>query len=142
MNDAIQQYELDLLGYPMREPADISASYLAGMVERVATRDGEMLVCVAGGQPVGFACGYRATDDDNLVDAAFNQFALLADLFVDPAYRAQGIAQALLDTLANRMRDKGCTWLRISAKSKNRAAISAYLRFGFDPYEITFTKAL
>ena len=141
MNDAIQQYELDLLGYPMLEPAQVP-TYLTGMIERVAKRDGEMLVCVAGDQLVGFACGYRAADDDALVDAEFNQFALLSDLFVDPAYRSQGIAFALMDDFANRMRNKGCKWLRVCAKSKNHHAINAYLRFGFDAYETVFTKTL
>lgn len=142
MNDAIQQYERDLLGAPMLEPELVSAHYLAGMFERVAQREGEMMVCIIEGEIAGFVCGYRAEDDDALVEAGFNQFALVSDLFVEPAHRSHGIAQALLQSFADRMRSKGCKWLRICAKSKNRNAISAYLRFGFDAYETVFTKAL
>lgn len=142
MNDGIQQRELDLVGYPMLKPDQLPPSYLANILNRNVAEQGELLVCEAEGRVVGFLSGGQGDDDDILVDPAFNTYALITDLFVDPAYRSQGVAQALMEVFADRMRAKGFRWLQIWAKAKNRKAIEAYLRFGFEPYETGFVKPL
>ena len=142
MNDGIQQAELDLVGYPMLPPDQLPPAYLAEMLAGDPERHSELLVCEADGRVVGFLSGHASEDRDSLVEPEFNSFALVSDLFVDADYRAQGVAQALLAEFAARMRAKGFKWLRIYAKSRNRKAIDAYLRFGFEPYEQTFFKPL
>lgn len=142
MNDGIQQAELDIVGYPMLAPERLPPSYLAEMLGRGADRQGELLVCEAEGKVVGLLAGHRAEEDDCLVEAEFNTFALVADLFVDVDFRSRGVAQALMTEFAARMRAKGFNWLRICAKARNKKAIDAYLRFGFEPYETDFIKPL
>ena len=142
MNDGIQQAELDLVGYPMLTPDSLPPAYLAEMLAVDPRRQSELLVCEAEGRVVAFLSGHRAEDDDCLVDAEFNTFALVSDLFVEPDFRSRGVAQALLEEFSLRMRGKGYKWLRICAKARNRKAIEAYLRFGFEPYEASFFKSL
>jgi ribosomal protein S18 acetylase RimI-like enzyme len=76
------------------------------------------------------------------VEAEFNSFALISDLFVEPEFRSRGVAQALLAEFSARIRDMGFKWLRICAKARNETEIDAYRRFGFEPYEAVFTKPL
>lgn len=142
MNYGIQQAELDVVGYPMLTPDRLPPAYLAEMLAGDPDRQSELLVCEAEGRVVGFLSGHRAEDDDCLVEAEFNTFALVSDLFVDPGYRSRGVAQALMAEFSARMRAKGFKWLRICAKARNKKAIEAYLRFGFEPYEALFLKAL
>ena len=142
MNDGIQQAELDLVGYPMLTPDQLPPSYLENLLNRDPDEQGELLVCEMDGRVVGFLSGRKTIDDDTLVDPAFNTYALVTDLFVDRNYRSQGIGQALMAEFADRMRAKGLKWLHIWAKARNRKAIEAYLRFGFEPYEAGFVKPL
>ena len=141
MNDGIQQAELDLLGYPVLAPDHLPAAYLAELLSIEPGRK-ELLVCEADGRVIAFLSGHAAGDDDSLVGAEFNTFALVSDLFVEPDFRSKGVAQALLFEFASRMRAKGFKWLRICAKARNRLAVDAYLRFGFEPYETVFIKPL
>jgi ribosomal protein S18 acetylase RimI-like enzyme len=142
MNDGIQQAELDIVGYPMLTPDRLPPAYLAELLARDPQRQSELLVCEIEGRVVAFLSGRRAQEDDWLVEAEFNSFALVSDLFVDAEFRSRGVAQALLAEFSARMRAKGFKWLRIYAKAKNRKAIDAYLRFGFEPYEAVFLKPL
>jgi GNAT superfamily N-acetyltransferase len=142
MNDGIQQAELDIVGYPMLTPDRLPQSYLENMLAPNPQRQGELLVCEAEGRVVGFLRGLAAGDDDCLVEADFNSFAIVSDLFVEPAFRSRGVAQALLGEFSARMQAKGFKWLRIWAKAKNSKAIGAYLRFGFEPYDAVFVKPL
>lgn len=142
MNDGIQRAELDLVGYPMLPPERLPPAYLAEILEADPKRKSELLVCQAEGRVVGFLNGHESEDDDGLVEAEFNTFALVSDLFVEPEFRSRGVAQALLAEFSARMRAKGFKWLRVYAKARNRKAIEAYLRFGFEPYEEVFFRPL
>jgi ribosomal protein S18 acetylase RimI-like enzyme len=142
MNDAIQQYERDLVGYPVLKLETVSEDYFAEIVAHMENDGGIMLVAEHAGMLIGFAFGHNATSEDMLVDADFNRYALLSDLYVDERFRGQGLAQALMAEFASRMKANGSTLLRICAKAQNKAAIAAYLRFGFAPYETEFTKRL
>ena len=94
MNDGIQQAELEIVGYPMLTPDRLPQSYLEDMLAADPQRQGELLVCEAEGRVVGFLRGLGAADDDCLVEAEFNSFAIVSDLFVEPAFRSRGVAQA------------------------------------------------
>jgi len=54
----------------------------------------------------------------------------LEDLFVDPAYRRQGCGKALLRTLADLARTRGCGRFEWSVLDWNEAAISFYESLG------------
>ena len=88
------------------------------------------------GRAVGFIAGRLKVDDDALQVAAWPLHGHVSDLFVLPEYRGHGVAQRLLQAMVDQLRGEGAGRVRIGALSANRAAITAYERFGFEPFEV------
>jgi ribosomal protein S18 acetylase RimI-like enzyme len=59
------------------------------------------------------------------------------DIAVDPAFRGQGVGQALLGALEAYARAKGCCKLTLEVLSGNQVAQASYTRFGFAQYELS-----
>ena len=52
------------------------------------------------------------------------------DLFVDPAFRGQGIGERLIGETARLARERGATYMRLSVYADNAAAQAFYERIG------------
>lgn len=59
------------------------------------------------------------------------------DIAVDPAFRGQGVGQALLGALQDYARARSCCKLTLEVLSGNRVAQVSYARFGFAKYELS-----
>lgn len=72
------------------------------------------------------------------------RFAYVSDIYIEPAARGTGLAQQLLDTLAEHFRkvDPSLTRLRINVLAANAIARHAYEKAGFIPYEIMYERKL
>ena len=57
---------------------------------------------------------------------------LLNDLFVDPAFRSQGAASALLEAAKDLARETGACGLSLETAADNLKARALYKRFGFE----------
>lgn len=57
----------------------------------------------------------------------------IRDLFVVPAYRRQGIALALLDTVRSAAETAGALRLGLQTEESNKAALAIYRRVGYVP---------
>jgi RimJ/RimL family protein N-acetyltransferase len=57
-------------------------------------------------------------------------------MYVDPAFRGQGINQLIIDSLKTWAKSKNLTELRLDVYTTNDAAIRAYEKAGFSPYLI------
>jgi ribosomal-protein-alanine N-acetyltransferase len=55
----------------------------------------------------------------------------LGNLAVDPRYRRQGVARALLSRLVERSRRRGSTFITLEVRAQNTAAIALYEGLGF-----------
>mgnify|MGYP003588849355 CR=1 FL=1 len=112
-----------------------------GLADEVRARLGEALAAIPGavvllaygaqGEPVGLATAFMG----------FSTFAAkpllnIHDLAVLPAYRRQGVGQALMDALAQLAGQRGCCKLTLEVLSENRAAQGAYRKAGFAPYSL------
>jgi ribosomal protein S18 acetylase RimI-like enzyme len=62
--------------------------------------------------------------------------AYLGFMYVDPAYRGQGVNQLIIDDLKAWARSKDLTELRLDVYTTNDNAIRAYEKAGFTPYLI------
>jgi ribosomal protein S18 acetylase RimI-like enzyme len=63
-------------------------------------------------------------------------------MYVDPAYRGQGINQHIIDALKAWAQSKNLTELRLDVYTTNDAAIRAYEKAGFTPYLINMRKGI
>jgi len=95
-------------------PAGIYHSRLAGKLHRV-------LVAQAGGQPIGFKVGYERSG-----------FFYSWMGGVLPAWRGQGVADALADAQEEWARRQGFDRIRLKTRNRHRAMILLAIRRGFD----------
>lgn len=85
----------------------------------------EVLIGEYEGQSVGFALFFH-----NYSTFLAQPGIYLEDIFVEPSFRARGVATALLRHLAGLALDRGCGRLEWSALEWNRLAIDFYLKLG------------
>ena len=57
----------------------------------------------------------------------------ISNVAVDPDYRRQGIADALIDCLVERCRMHGLSFVTLEVRAGNEPAIALYRKHGFDP---------
>ena len=81
-----------------------------------------------GGPPVGIAIWYYVVSTFTARPVLF-----LEDIFVEPAYRAQGIGLALLRHLAGIARAENCLSMEWNVLNWNQPAIDFYRRIGARP---------
>ncbi|MGH6916683.1 MAG: GNAT family N-acetyltransferase [Geminicoccaceae bacterium] len=138
----LQDFERDIVGYPLRPGREIEQHYLADLRRRLTEDHGIFLVAEADGEVVGVLAGYVQEAGDRLVDAAFDRSAYISDLFVHDAWRRKGVGSALVRAFEQTMRANGLQWLSVCVKSRNTTAHQAYRAYGFEDYETILTKRL
>ena len=89
----------------------------------------QVWVARANGQLIGYCSAYVS-----YVTGMYNSLieATLGDIYVAPAYRSTGIGQRLLDEAQGWARLMEADTLRLNVHSANSAAISYYLKKGFE----------
>jgi ribosomal protein S18 acetylase RimI-like enzyme len=138
----LQDFERDIVGYPLRPGREIRQDYTADLCERLAADHGVFLVAEANGRIVGVLAGFAHEAGDRLVDAAFDRSAYISDLFVDEGWRRKGVGSALVRAFEQIMRANGLQYVSVCVKSRNTTAHEAYRAYGFEDYETILTKRL
>ncbi len=87
----------------------------------------EALVADQQGQLIGFALFFP-----NYSTFLTKPGLYLEDIFVQPAYRGQGIGKALLQAIAKLAQERGCGRLEWSVLDWNESAIAFYRKMGAD----------
>ena len=77
-------------------------------------------VAMEGDKVVGYVGSQTVIDESDVMNIA-----------VHPDYRRQGIGEALLETLADALREKGSRGLTLEARVSNTPAVSLYEKAGF-----------
>ena len=138
----IQDFEHEIVGYPLRPGRDVWEDYLSDLRHRLTADKGIFLVAEANHEIVGVLAGYAHEAGDCLVASEFDRSAYISDLFVHSEWRRQGVGTALIREFERSMLARGLHWMTVCVKSKNEAARQAYQRYGFEDYEVTLTKRL
>jgi ribosomal protein S18 acetylase RimI-like enzyme len=138
----LQDFERNIVGYPLRPGWEIAQDYAADLRERVSADHGVFLVAEADGNVVGVLAGYVHQAGDCMVDAVFDRSAYISDLFVHDGWRRKGVGSALMRAFEQIMRANGLQYVSVCVKSRNRAAHEAYRAYGFEDYETILTKRL
>lgn len=65
------------------------------------------------------------------IDARPNEVMVMHTFAIDPTFRRQGYARAMLDFYERHAREDGCRALRIDTNERNSGALALYASFGF-----------
>jgi len=139
--EAIQEFER--IHVPeLKLGPEIGSGYASMLIQRVAERNGCMLMARTETRTVGFGCAWVQSDYDMLLRDDARTHAYVSDIFVEDAWRRRGIALRILSALEMEMHSRGCRRIRICSKATNHVALGCYNAAGYRAYEITFTKDL
>ena len=142
---ALQEHERAI--HDTRLPAEpqSSRSYLAMLWQALAEGHGAMLIAEdASGRRVGLVAG-RIKDEPWPVETPDStRYGYVDDIYIEPDARGTGLAQILLDAIADHLRrvDPNLKRLRINVLAVNRIARRSYEKAGFVPYEIMYERLL
>ncbi|MGM0606449.1 MAG: GNAT family N-acetyltransferase [Halobacteriota archaeon] len=64
----------------------------------------------------------------------------IANIFVHPEYRDEGIGRRLLERAEDRLRDRGVDTVTLEVLANNAEAMRFYERAGYSPHRIEFAK--
>jgi ribosomal protein S18 acetylase RimI-like enzyme len=138
---ALQNYEVPL--HDTRLPGETTMEqYLEELLRDLRDGSGAIFIAEAAGVFVG--CVACLVVEDHLVQETpdSNRHGYVTDIFVEPRWRGQGVAQRLLAAAENHLRGAGVARLRINALADNAKARGAYERYGFAPYEVMYEKRI
>lgn len=98
------------------------------LAERIKDDNAEVLVAEAEGNVVG---GGSAIIKDGKPYNVFSRYSFLGFMYVEPAYRGQGVNKLIIEKLIEWSHAKGLREIRLQVYSDNLAAIRAYEKVGF-----------
>ncbi|MGO9421883.1 GNAT family N-acetyltransferase [Roseiarcus sp.] len=136
----LQEHERRL--HDSRLPGEQVADAYLGRIESRAAESGAMLVAEWAGAFVGFVAGWIEESDAIVETPDSDRFAFVSDIFVAPEFRGRRVASQLLGAIERCLAQPGITRLRLCALAANDAAIHAYRRDGFSPYEIIYERPI
>lgn len=122
-----------------------SRDYLTMLWDVLAENDGAMLIAEdASGRRAGLVSGHIVDDPWPVETAGSTRYGYVDDIFIEPDFRGSGLAQILLDAIADHLRgvDPTLTRLRINALAVNRIARRSYEKAGFVPYEVMYERLI
>ncbi len=133
-------FEAELTGDRKRDRA-AAAAYYDELQQRLAKRNGRIVLAVAGGVAVA-AMGFALDEDAAYVTDDVRRHGTVTDLVVAEDWRGRGIGRMLLEEAERLTREAGLKRLVIGALVANEKAEGAYRAFGFTPYVSILTKTL
>jgi RimJ/RimL family protein N-acetyltransferase len=96
--------------------------------ERIKDADAEVVIAEVDGNIVG---GGSAIIKEGKPYNVFNRYAFLGFMYVEPAYRGQGINKLIIEKLMEWSHENGLSEVRLQVYSDNLPAIRAYEKVGF-----------
>lgn len=138
---ALQDVERAL--HDTRRPGqEIAEPYLAELEAYVASGEGAVLVAEIGQELAGFiAC--MVVREPTITETEDSQvYGYVSDLYVSPDHRGRKIGKALLLASERLLAERGVSRVRLHALAANSPAAAAYIRTGFEAYEVIFEKRL
>lgn len=106
----------------------VAEMYRSWLPQRVVDPRSVFLVADAEGSLVGFVVG---ACESNIRIYTLREFGFIHDVWVEPAWRGQGIAGALVDEAIERFAAMGVTQVRLETAAENEAARRLFASRGF-----------
>ena len=137
-SDLLPLTELALKLWPGHDREELAAEF----AQTIRREDAAFFLCVDGETAVGFAqCGLRR---DYVEGTSSSPVGYLEGVFVEEAYRGQGIAKRLLAACEGWARERGCREFASDCELGNEGSLRFHLGTGFREANriICFTKEL
>ena len=119
--------------------------YLDMLWNDLAEGHGIMLIAEnAEGERVGLVAGHIVDSPWPMETRDSTRYGYVSDIFIRPAARGGGLAQALLDAIAVHLHaaDPTLTRLRVNVLAVNTIARRSYEKAGFTPYEVMYERLI
>jgi ribosomal protein S18 acetylase RimI-like enzyme len=145
---ALQEHELAVHDprLPMTRvpPLPHTHDYLKLLWEGISENQGALLVGEIDGVARGMVAGHVVHAPWPMETWDSSHYAYVSDIYIEPAARGSGLAQALIDALAAHLHavEPKLTRLRINVMAANEIARGAYEKAGFVPYEVMYERKL
>jgi len=124
-----------------RIDARAGADYLPHLLERVKNDDGRIFIAESGGRPIGWGV-FHVQDAPVFVVEDERRYGYIADLFVEEAFRGQGIGRALITACEDAARALGLKLIMLGVLAGNARARRIYEASGYAPYALDLRKYL
>jgi ribosomal protein S18 acetylase RimI-like enzyme len=136
-----QEYERKL--HDTRLPgAQMGRRYLEYLKTKVAGRNGGLFIAELDGAFAGYAACWIEYDNNVAETDDSNHYGYIADTYIVPSLRGQGLAASLLEAAERLIRQRNVSRMRITSLADNQSALRAYVKSGFSQYEILMEKRL
>lgn len=120
-----------------------AAAYFEERMASVNEKQGKALVAKQDGKVVGCILGWiRPASPFAELENYPNTTGYVSDLFVDEAYRSQGVGHLLMQAMEAHFKEEGCDNVRVTVFAPNQKAYPFYEREGYEPYSTSMTKKL
>jgi ribosomal protein S18 acetylase RimI-like enzyme len=136
----LNAHEAGLTGDRKRDRG-AAASYYEDLLQRLAKREGRIVLAEAAGVVVA-AMGFCLDEDAAYVTDDVRRHGTVTDLVVQEEWRGRGLARILLEEAERLTREAGLRRLAIGALVANDKAERTYRSFGFEPYVSILVKRL
>ncbi|HET7086811.1 MAG TPA: GNAT family N-acetyltransferase [Rhizomicrobium sp.] len=139
--NGLQDYEAAFEPDRRRDP-NFAVEHWRALEHRCAEKHGIMLIAEdASGKAVGWAFAHDEKAEVFVVEPE-RRHGYLAELYVVPQARGQGLGRALIEGCEAWARERGHKVLTVGVLAKNPTAIRAYEGAGFAPYGMTMRRYL
>lgn len=117
---------------------------LSATLDAMTAYEGAFYVARDGERVIGFVAGIiqRLTEADRLGVIPTAHPGRVTELYVDPAYRGQGVGTRLMSTVEAYLKEKGCDVVKVEVFVPTSAARRLYETLGFEPRDIDTIKRL
>ena len=143
--EAVLQLDQELIRHDLRfDPTldpdwSFSEEGMAWFRERIAGKDGIVVVAVCEGDLVGYLCGgrceaesYRRTRPMGEVDC----------MFLREEFRGRGVGEKMIERFREWCAENGIGRIRVVACAGSAHAIRFYRRMGFEPYDLVLERTV
>ena len=108
----------------------VEQMYAGWLTRRCDDAEGVFLVAERDGAIVGFLI---ATVDDNIPIYTLERFGFVHDVWVDEAYRNEGVGRSMTMLMLERFKAMGVTQVRLDTAAENNVARAMFAQCGFRP---------